>query len=71
MSPSDNLHAMPAPEFAHLGVPHVAYIKGTLVNGEVIYEIRAADGTELGHARNRDAAVATLRQNGLEAVSVH
>jgi hypothetical protein len=71
MSPRDDLHAMPAPEFAHFGVPHVAYIKGVIVNGEVVYEIRAADGTELGTARNRDAAVATLRHNGLEAMSVY
>jgi len=71
MSPGDDLHAMPAPEFAHFGVPHVAYVKRAIVNGEVVYAIHAADGTELGVARDHRTAVATLRQNGLEAMSVH
>jgi hypothetical protein len=70
MIPRDELCAMPAPEFAHFGVEQVAFVKRTVVDGAVIYEIRAADGTQLGVARSRDAAIAAIHQNGLDATSV-
>jgi hypothetical protein len=70
MSPYDELRAMPAPEFAHFGVAQVAYVKRTVVNSEVIYEIHGADGTMLGVAKSRDDAIAAIHQNGLEATTV-
>jgi len=70
MNPRDELRALPAPEFAHLGVAQIAFVKRTVVNGEVIYEVRAADGAMLGTARSRDDAIAAIHQNGLEAASV-
>jgi hypothetical protein len=71
MTPRDETSATAVLEFAHLGVPHIAYVKRVVIKGDVHYAIHAADGTEMGAARDRDAAVATLRQNGFEALSVH
>jgi hypothetical protein len=71
MKPRDETSAMAVLEFAHLGVPYVAYVKRVVVKGEVRYAIHAADGTEMGAARDHAAAVATLRQTGFEALSVH
>ena len=62
---------MPAPEFAHLGMEHVAYVKRVVTNGEVSYAIHAADGTPMGTAGSRDAAIAAVRQHGFDAMSVH
>ena len=71
MSPLDDIGAMPAPEFQHLGLEYLAYVKPTVLNSEVVYAIHAADGTKMGVARNRDTAMASVRQHGLEPVSVH
>ena len=71
MNPLDKIGAMPAPEFAHLGVAQVAYVKRIVVNSEIIYAVHAADGAPMGVTRDRDTAMASVRQHGLEPVSVH
>lgn len=71
MSPLDDIGAMPAPEFQHLGVEYLAYVKRIVLNSEVVYAVHAADGTAMGVARDRDTAMASVRQHGLEPVSVH
>jgi hypothetical protein len=71
MSPLDEIGAMPGPEFAHLGVEYLAYVKRIVINDtEIVYAIHAADGTALGITRDRDTAMASVRQHGLEPVSV-
>jgi hypothetical protein len=70
MSPLDEIGALAGPEFAHLGVEYLAYVKRVVVNNEIIFAIHAADGTALGVARDRDTAMASVRQHGLEPVSV-
>jgi hypothetical protein len=71
MSPLDKTGAMATSEFAHLGVAHLAYVKRIVVNSEIVYAVHAADGTPMGAARDRDTAMASVRQHGLEPVSVH
>ena len=71
MSPLDQNGAMTAPEFAHLGFADVAYVKRIVINNEIVYAIHAADGSAMGVTRDRDTAMATVRQHGLEPVSVH
>jgi hypothetical protein len=58
-------------EFALLGVQYVAYIKRVVVNDEAGFAIYAADGTEVAMCRDHEVAVATVRQNDLEPMSVH
>jgi hypothetical protein len=70
MSPLDEIGAIPGSEFAHLGVEYLAYVKRVVVNNEIMFAIHAADGTALGVARDRDTAMASVRQHGLEPVSV-
>ncbi len=60
-----------ANEFRLLGVADVAYIRARLENGRRVYAIHSADGTELATAENNAVAVAFLRDNDLEPVSVH
>jgi len=58
-------------DLANWGLENVAYVKP--VNGQDgnAYGIFAADGTELAQMNNRDEAIITIRQNDLEALSVH
>ncbi|WP_316976116.1 DUF1150 family protein [Shumkonia mesophila] len=58
-------------DFATLGVEDVAYVKPVVVNGAHAYAIHAANGQHLAVVPNRDLALATVRQNELEPVSVH
>jgi len=54
-----------------LGIQDIAYVKPVEIEGEAAYAIFAADGQELGYAEGRDLAIATVRHNDLEPVSVH
>jgi len=58
-------------DLATWGIEDVAYVKP--VDGEQgeAYGIFAADGTELAQMDNRDEAIVTIRQNDLQALSVH
>ena len=58
-------------DFATLGVEEFAYVKPVVVNGAHAYAIHAANGEHLAVVPNRDLALATVRQNELEPVSVH
>jgi hypothetical protein len=57
--------------FAHLGVADVAYVKRVVNNGHVAYAVHAADGTPIATLRDRETALAAVRQHGLEPLSVH
>lgn len=58
-------------DLANWGIEDVAYVKPIDVDGADAYGIFAADGTELAQMNNRDEAIVTVRQNDLEALSVH
>ncbi len=58
-------------DFAALGAEDIAYVKPVVVNGAHAYAIHAANGQHLAVVPNRDLALATVRQNELEPVSVH
>jgi len=58
-------------DLAAWGMEDVAYVKPVDLEGEAVYGIFAADGTELATVDNRDEAFVTIRQNELEALSVH
>lgn len=61
-----------AAEFAELGLQNVAYIKPkALDNGRMRYAIHTADGNEVAVVAGREVALATVRQNDMEPLSVH
>ncbi len=53
------------------GVDEVAYIRRVLVKGERGFAIHAADGTPLTVAATEELAIATIRHNDMEPVTVH
>jgi len=58
-------------DFAALGLQDLAFIKRVSVNDDIAYAIHAANGTQMALIPDRDVAFATVRQHGLEPVSVH
>ncbi len=58
-------------DMAAVGLDDLAYVKRVVVNKVVAYAIHAADGTEIGKARDLETAFAAVRQHELEPVSVH
>ncbi len=54
-----------------LGLQEMAYVKPVVVDGQTAYAVHAADGREVAVMPNRDVALAAIRQNDLEPLSVH
>ena len=68
----DGAYIQLSPEdFAALGVRQVAYAKPVDHEGELRFEIHAADGTAVALAESIEFADAAMRQHGLELVRVH
>jgi hypothetical protein len=65
-------NALSTKEFAALGMHAVAYVKPKAQDsGRVRYAIHTADGTEVAVVAGREVALATVRQNDMEPLSVH
>ena len=58
-------------DFALYGAQQIAYVKPVVIEGKKLFAIFAADGQELAVIESRDLAVATVRQNDMEPLSVH
>ena len=65
------IRQMTTHDLATLGLQGVAYVRTVPTEGGIGYMIHAADGTEIGVAQSFDLAVASIRQNDLEPVSLH
>jgi hypothetical protein len=71
MQTMEQLRQMTANDLAMLGMQDIAYVKPIVVEGTLSYAIHAADGTQMALIANRDLAMAVVRQNEMEPVSVH
>ena len=58
-------------DFLMLGIDDIAYVKKGHKDGEDIFVIHSADGSEITALESHDVAFAAVRQNGLEPLSVH
>lgn len=68
---ADILKALSTKDFLNFGLHDVAYIRLVDVDGKQSYAIHAADGTSLSVLESRNAALAMINHNDLEAVSTH
>lgn len=66
-----HLRSLSANDLATLGLEELAYVKPTVEHGMLAYAIHAANGEQLATAPNRDIAMATVRHNDLDPLSVH
>ena len=53
------------------GLNDIAYLRPTVVDGQPVYAIHAADGSQLALAVSRDVGVAAMEQHDLEPASLH
>jgi hypothetical protein len=53
------------------GLNDIAYLKPANVNGQSVYAIHAADGSQLAFVANREVGFAAMHQHELEPVSLH
>lgn len=70
-SAREALMGLSTQDFLNFGLKRVAYVKEIEIDGKTAYAIHAADGTPLSLMENQPSAVAAVRQNDMEAVTVH
>ena len=58
-------------DLAKLGSQHVVYVKPVQHEGQLLFAVHASDGTQLWLAENREIALASARQQGLEPLELH
>lgn len=71
MTQAERTTVMTPGDLMVLGLEQVAYVRPVAVDGGTAYAIHAADGTEITVMASRDSALAAIRQNDLEPLSVH
>ena len=54
-----------------MGVSDLAYVRPIQIEGQDLFAVYAADGTQLTVLPSYELAVATIRRNDLEPVSIH
>jgi hypothetical protein len=70
MNLNERLRHISLADLAALGLQGVGYIKLVAIDGTAAYAVFAADGTQIGALPTREAALAAMRENGLEPVSL-
>jgi len=53
------------------GLNNVAYLKPVTVDGQAVFAIHAADGSQLALVASREIGVAAMVEHDLEPVSLH
>jgi hypothetical protein len=71
MNPIARLRRISSVDLAALGLPDVAYIKPVTIDDATAYAVFAADGRRIGMLPTREAALAAMREHGLEPASIH
>jgi hypothetical protein len=71
MNVNERLRHISLADLAALGLQGVAYMKPVVIDEAAAYAVFAADGTQIGALPTREAALAAMRENGLEPVSLH
>jgi hypothetical protein len=65
------LKNLSASDLLVFGLNDIAYLKPAEVNGQSVYAIHAADGSQLAFVANREVGFAAMQQHELEPVSLH
>lgn len=71
MNNAEDVRRMSPGDFMVLGVSDLAYVKPVEIEGQNLFAVFTADGTQVAVLPSREAAVATILRHDLEVVSVH
>ena len=71
MDQTERITAISPQDLMVLGLQEVAYIKPVTVEGKTAFAIHTADGREVAVMADLRVALAAVRQNEMEPLSVH
>ncbi len=71
MNNAEDVRRMSQGDLMALGVSDLAYVKPVEIEGQSLFAVFTADGTQVAVLPSRDAAVATILRHDLEVVSIH
>lgn len=66
-----DVRAMSAQDLMALGVSDLAYVKPVEIDGQALFAVHTAEGTQVAVVPSREAAVALVLRHDLEPLSVH
>lgn len=66
-----DLRQMTPDAMAALGTQQIAYVRPVVIDGQPLFAVHAADGTQIGVFADRAVAAAACVQHELEPLSVH
>lgn len=58
-------------ELMFLGLQKIAYVRSNKANGENVFSVYAADGTELATVRNETEAKTLVLKNDMKIATLH
>jgi hypothetical protein len=73
------MHTQPTPSLKNLtsndlltfGLNALAYLKPATINGQAVFAIHAADGSQLALVASREIGLAAMQEHDLEPVSLN
>ena len=71
MNNTEDIRRISQGDLMALGVSDLAYVKPVEIEGQSLFAVFTADGTQVAVLPSRDAAVATILRHDLEVVSIH
>jgi hypothetical protein len=71
MKNTENTRQMSPRDLMALGVSDLAYVRPVKIEGQSLFAVYTADGTQVAVLPSREAAVVTIMRHDLEVVSVH
>jgi hypothetical protein len=71
MNKSEDIRRMSPRDLMALGVSDLAYVKPVEIEGQNLFAVFTADGTQVAVLPSREAAIATILRHDLEVVSVN
>lgn len=69
--PELDIRRLTPEQLGRLGMPHLAYVKRVVVDGQPAFAIHAADGSPMALAADRDLALAAIVQHEMSPALVH
>lgn len=71
MNNAEDIRRMSPRDLMALGVSDLAYVRPVEIEGQNLFAVFTADGTQVAVLPSREAAVATILRHDLEVASVH
>jgi hypothetical protein len=71
MTNAESIRRISQQDLMALGMSDLAYVKPVEIEGESLFAVFTADGTQVTVLPTREVAIATILRHDLEPVSIH